>query len=645
MQVLSGPNVFATERVVVAKWRAPVRDPGVPASIERRLNESFPGWLDGCPAGRGLSTEHELALLAARWARGLLNSAQGMIECAGAGMRDGEVFWWVGCHVPRFTMRAMELAACVVTAPELPSAVDESLAGRVVELTNQFRVRHPDAIARVLMLGARTLDLPVLPAAAGPRHWQFGWGARSRVFFETSSCEDSALGFRLGRHKVVAHEFLERLGYPTTQQHSAHTLESAAAHAARLGWPVVVKPSDQGQGRGVTVGVDSLTALASAFAHARSHSSGPVLVERLVPGVDHRLLVVRGQLAAAVRREPATVTGDGRQTVAELIDALNRHRQAQPLLARYLKQITRSKVIDEHLARQGLAFDSVLPPGRRVTLRGNANVSTGGTPTDVTACVHHEVRAMAEAIAANVGLHAVGIDYLTTDIGASLRDAPGAVIEINATPGLDLHLAGGSFGEEAGGRLLLGEGLDRIPVILVVGSAPGLSRWIEAVKAKQHHWPPGMALIAELVDDCESASPMSTEAPSDLRSFGTAASTRPGPSVQARVERSLLDRRCAGLIVAMRPDTIRNGGMPVDRCVATAWIADPADETRLEVRDLVRRSTMPGYFVDGSASGPTAGQLSTVLKLIDGQPVDAASLGSPSPVTMTASGAGPLSNL
>lgn len=397
---------------------------------------------------------------------------RGVVDEAGAlPRRKGYAWLWVGYHDARVSAEALALALqAVSTAAAADSKLpDAALSAAVAALLARCRRAHPDYVARILILAARARGIPYRPLPERPRHWQFGWGQRSRIFFEAAPMAESVDGWNISRDKALTNRVLRQLGLPVTEQRLADTLDAARRHAAELGWPLVVKPADRGQGKGVSVGIDSMQRLEEAFAHARRFSSAALVLKTFVEGLDHRLLVVRGRLVAATRREPPTLLGDGVHSVRQLIEQLNRQRAADPVTARYLKPVAADDaVVLAQLARLDLQPASVPAAGRVLPPCGNANVSTGGTPSNVLDQVHPEVRALAESIALNTGLQAVGIDYLAPTVARPWREAGGRVIEINKTPGLDLHLADGGHEEEALGALILGGARRRL-----AGPPPG----------------------------------------------------------------------------------------------------------------------------------------------------------------------------
>jgi cyanophycin synthetase len=290
---------------------------------------------------------------------------------------------------------------------------------------------------------------------------------------ESSSNQDGTLGQQWQKSKVTAKAVMRTLGLPTPTHVMALREEQVQEAVERVGYPCVLKPLDSGGGKGVTANVRTLSGAIEAFRVAHEQKQGPVLVEAHVQGEDHRLMVIDGQFVAAIRREPSFVVGDGKKSVATLIAELNANRSTNMVSSRYLRIIAKDDVLERHLATQSLTLLDVLANGQRVTLRSNANLSTGGLCTDVTADCHPQVRAMAVLLAKNVGLATIGIDYLTTDITQSPAKTGGAFIEMNTTPGLDACVAAG-WSEASIARCVLGEAVGRISVDLTILSPSGL---------------------------------------------------------------------------------------------------------------------------------------------------------------------------
>jgi cyanophycin synthetase len=284
---------------------------------------------------------------------------------------------------------------------------------------------------------------------------------------ESASNADGYLAGMFDRSKVLGKAAFVALGMPTPPHVLVHDREGLPAAAEAVGWPCVLKPVSSGGGRGVTAHLLDLQSLHRAWDHATALERPPMLVEAWVPGEDHRLMVIDGQLVAVIRREASQVVGDGRCTVAELVHRLNATRDDNFSRSNYLRKIPLDEVLQRQLAAQGLSLDRVPDAGRQVRLRSNANLSTGGICIDVTAAVHPHVRQGAETIAQALGIGTAGIDYITTDISRSPAACGGRFIEVNLAPGVDAMIAAG-WDPAAVGSLVLGPQVGRIPVRLVL---------------------------------------------------------------------------------------------------------------------------------------------------------------------------------
>jgi cyanophycin synthetase len=427
------------------------------ASLSSRYPRGFPAQLT---SRLDDLAEHDaevaLAELTAQWAMGLLNEVRGYLVDAGARREPDGIRLWVEFHHEEVAVAALQLAAHVVfdnfTAINNWAVVEE----RLQEIWAHCRRLHPDYQARILMVGARELGIPVLSFVPNSRYWQFGWGNRGRVFLESASNADGLLGGQWQKDKVFSKKLLVLLGMPTPPYAIIRNHEDLVSAVKQIGYPCVVKPVDQGGGKGVTANIRSDVMLENGYAHARAFGAQQVMLEKHVAGDDYRLMVVDGKFMAGFKREASSVVGDGQSTVAELIAELNVGRSANIVSSGHLRPIVLDKFLADHLAAQGLEIGDRVPVGRRVALRGNANVSTGGISTDVTDEVHAEVRAMAEQLAQSVGLATAGVDYLTADISRSPVETGGVFIELNCYPGLDVCIIGG-WSERAVSERILGD--------------------------------------------------------------------------------------------------------------------------------------------------------------------------------------------
>lgn len=274
---------------------------------------------------------------------------------------------------------------------------------------------------------------------------QYGYGRKLVRGVATTFDRDSHLDSEFTTRKDDCKTFLATLGFPVPKGDLVSTLDEALIAADRVGYPVAVKPVVGHKGNGVTAEVRDDQELEFAFeravsAHADSQPIA-VIVEQSIPGSDYRLLCVDGKFVAAMERRPASVTGDGYSTIEELINQENRKPERLDTPTSPMGQIVRDEAMKRYLYEQGLTLDTVLEDGRRVYLRKVANLSAGGMSIDATANMHPDNVILAQDIAQHFQLVCLGIDILTPDISQSWREGKFGIVEINAAPGVYMHLS------------------------------------------------------------------------------------------------------------------------------------------------------------------------------------------------------------
>ncbi|MDT8989487.1 cyanophycin synthetase [Curvibacter sp. APW13] len=303
---------------------------------------------------------------------------------------------------------------------------------------------------------------------------RLGWGSKQRRIQAAEMDVTSAIAESIAQDKELTKKLLAAAGVPVPQGRGVKDVEDAWAAAQEIGLPVVVKPQDGNQGKGVTVNITTREQLERAYTVAAGFRDD-VMVERYMPGNDFRLLVVGDRLVAAARRDPPRVVGDGEHTIAQLVEEVNKDPRRGTGHATSLTKIRFDDIARSCLASQGYTAESVPPKGKPVNLRNNANLSTGGSATDVTDDVHPEVAARAVAAAQMVGLDICGVDLVCDSILHPIEDQGGGIVEVNAAPGLRMHLSP-SFGKgRAVGEAIISamfkDGEDgRIPIVAVTGT-------------------------------------------------------------------------------------------------------------------------------------------------------------------------------
>jgi len=269
---------------------------------------------------------------------------------------------------------------------------------------------------------------------------QLGHGKYQQRIQATVTGRTPHIAVELASDKEETNKILATLGLPVPKQELVQSELQAVRAARRIGYPVVMKPYNGNHGRGISIRLTTEAEVAHGFAVAREHSRS-VIVESFLEGDDHRLLVVNGELVAATRRTPGHVAGDGVHTVAQLVDIVNQDPRRGVGHEKVLTRLELDAQAQKMMERAGVTADTVPAVGQVVYLRSTANLSTGGTATDVTDVIHPDNREMAERAVRAVGLDVGGVDFLSTDITESYRKIGGGICEVNAAPGFRMHVA------------------------------------------------------------------------------------------------------------------------------------------------------------------------------------------------------------
>ena len=269
---------------------------------------------------------------------------------------------------------------------------------------------------------------------------QLGHGKYQRRIQATVTSETRHTAVEIASDKRLTNQILQDLGLPVPRQTLVWGPEDAVAAARQLGYPVVVKPLDGNHGRGVSINLQADDQVRLAFAKARDEAR-TVIVETYHAGNDYRILVVHGRVVAVAERVPGHVVGDGKHTIAELIEIVNADPRRGVGHEKVLTRLELDHQAERLLEAAGLTPESVLPAGQAFYLRSTGNLSTGGTSIDRTDALHYDNRIMAERGVKAIGLDVGGVDFICPDVSRSYKDVGGAIVEINAAPGFRMHTA------------------------------------------------------------------------------------------------------------------------------------------------------------------------------------------------------------
>ena len=269
---------------------------------------------------------------------------------------------------------------------------------------------------------------------------QLGYGINQRRVQATVASTTSSIAVEVACDKEETKNLLENASIPVPRGRVVYDQEDLESALKKIGYPVVLKPVGGNHGRGATININTWNEAVEALALAKKVSRG-VIVEKFITGFDHRLLVVDYKFIAGAKRTPAMVTGDGIHSVQQLVDIVNSDERRGYGHEKVLTSIKIDDTTMSMLEEKSLTLASVLKKGEELHLKRTANLSTGGTSTDVTEMVHPYNVFMAERIARIIGLDICGIDIMTPDIRVPLHENGGAVLEVNAGPGFRMHIA------------------------------------------------------------------------------------------------------------------------------------------------------------------------------------------------------------
>jgi cyanophycin synthetase len=472
IRALRGPNLWSRYTAIeaIVTCNTPDRDIAPGSPFEKQLRRIFPAlaFIEGVGHGQQSSMAHALEKVAL----GLQAQAGCPVTFSRTTVTQEPGTYQV---VVQYTEEAvgrlaLELAQQLCFAAKKGASYDlQAALAQLSALDEDVRL-GPSTGSIVDAAVAR--DIPFRRLTNGSLV-QFGWGAKQRRIQAAEIDSTSAIAESIAQDKDLTKSLLLAAGVPVPIGGPTENLEDAWAMAQEIGLPVVVKPQDGNQGKGVTVNIVERNHFDMAYAVASEF--GQVMVEKFLPGHDYRLLVVGNKLVAASRREPPLVVGDGVHTVQELVNLVNADPKRGDGHSTSLTKIKFDTIAIARLEQQALKPESVPEKGRRVILRNNANLSTGGTATDVTDEVHPEVAARVVAAAQMVGVDICGVDVVDESVLRPVEEQSGGIVEVNAAQGLRMHISpsfgkGRNVGKAVIESMFKAHDDGRIPVIAVTGT-------------------------------------------------------------------------------------------------------------------------------------------------------------------------------
>ena len=549
-QVISGFRFGFAQPCVIFKVDTP-QDLQMPPGTEKRLlqavSDALPPREDLSGPVEGSDSRHRLLSLSARICAVMQDSVGVPVTHASRILPlpgGTEISSWM------VALPALDPNATRFAFHEVIALLDVCLADPAKQrLTQAERDRFDDTLDKVAKFapgGSNTpgflrealksgIPITRLPGGA----WQYGWGAKARVFNSSLSDATPALGAGWAKNKSETNQLLRMAGLPVAQQAQVTDLEDALRKANEIGYPVVIKAADLDQGKGVEAGLQNETELSAAFARVQSHGR-KLLLEQHVDGMDVRVNILKGRYLTAAARTPAAVVGNGADTIRDLVTETNRDPRRSTHKSSPMRPILLNEEAHELLASQGMNETSVPDAGMRVQLRRAANVSSGGEIFNIADSLHPDNAALSEKAARCLRLDIAGVDLLLPDPAKSWRDTGGAICEVNAQPQINATVP--PIYQDFFRAYL--DGQARVPVIFLLTDD---AKTAAAVRATM---PAGNIHV---VDDLDTAA------------------SDPGTPLQERLLTSLIDPQMTACIIVSDAREVLQNGVPVDRLDAL-WV-------------------------------------------------------------------------
>jgi cyanophycin synthetase len=471
----------------------------------------------------------------------------------------------VKCEDTRFAEHCLRSARELIMATVDGKAFElETELARLRELADKLCLGPS---TRAIVQAARDRGIPSLRLTEG-NLMQLGYGKAQRRIWTAETDRTSAVAEGIAQDKELTRKLLSAAGVPVPAGCAVKSADDAWLAAQELAGPVVVKPVDANHGRGVSIRLDEERAVRDAFARAALEGSG-VVVERFIPGTQHRVLVVGEQAIAAASGEADEVQGDGVSTIRQLVELANRDPRRGEGSAQLLSVLLLNDVALDLLRRQGFTPESVPAADETVLIQYHGDLTV-----DETERLHPDVAAACVLAAQTVGLDIAGIDLVAGDIGMPLAEQGGAVIEVNASPGLVAHLKPLSgkprpVGEAIVSQLFAPHDVGRVPVVTVSGTS-------------------GCGVVSELVAAWLG---LRNAAVARADSSGLYLGSRllqAGPAADfAGARRALMNPSATAVVLEVEPRSVLEQGLGFDRCSlaivtsasgAESWVRPGVDE-------------------------------------------------------------------
>jgi len=349
---------------------------------------------------------------------------------------EGHYFVVFDCADEESGRLAAEKAVLIVQ--NLVDGTETDMNQHIEEIRMENLKNSPGPSTASIVKEAAARNIPVIKLEDCST-WQLGYGCNQKRISATITSLTSHTAVEIVCDKEICRDLLMSMSVPIAEGAAIESMDELKDLVDTLGFPLVIKPVNGNQGRGVTTEVTTFEQAEKAFEFA-STISERVIVERYIPGFDYRLLMIDGKLAAAAKRTPAHVVGDGKSTVQQLINKINGDPKRGDGHEKVLTKIHTGPTTTIILSQKNYTLNTVLKMNEILYLDYAANLSKGGTAEDVTDHVHPDVIKTAERVSKITGLDICGIDLMANTLTKPLAETGGVVLEVNAAPGFRMHL-------------------------------------------------------------------------------------------------------------------------------------------------------------------------------------------------------------
>jgi D-alanine-D-alanine ligase-like ATP-grasp enzyme len=469
-----GPNPYSADPVLNVVWLDGDLFTKALVSGIRPMAEASSSLIGSMVATETTSKDLRMTTAAwiTEWSFCLLNKERGYLKSFGSRFEDERLVSWIGYHNAKLTHAVLQFATNSLLLFSERKIDYSQFTHQIEDFLRLCRRHHPDYQAKYLMRAADLLDVPYFPAEGLMKSWQFGWGHRSIITLETGVAENSYIFHASATNKPVTKTVLRSLGLPVGREKVVDEERQLEEAIQDVEFPCVTKPTDGKQSQNTTVDIRSHEQLLKGFNYAKEYNGGSVIVEQMLAGDVHRLMIMQGEFFCSIRRTPASVTGDGVSTIEDLLETNESERQADPIRSMYTGPVPIDEELMVTLAEAGMNLKSIIPKGQVLRVRKLPRSMRGGILTDVTDATHQDVKQMAMSITKAMRLSCAGIDYITQDISQPPTSTCG-FIEVNTIPSLSIALGGGISLEDCG-RAFFHNKANRIPTKLTLYSSQNI---------------------------------------------------------------------------------------------------------------------------------------------------------------------------